>query len=234
MELLIETIRDLGGVRKALKGDVDSLMRRAELSGASLPPIFDALERGDEEILEEAVLPYLYTSLDLKIDLAAVLKDSLAAAAVDIDALCPERIEAPDGTRIRVTYDATGPCCEAKLQQFFGQAMSPTVAGGARRAAAALAGGKLLARRGTSRFSGRRLSRRARGAARPVPEAPRPRTPRPRPRRGRRTRPPTRGRRVRFEAPAEEETKKGGGVIASRRHGRRPGLAVCGGRPLPG
>ena len=141
---LLETIRDLGGVRKALKGDVDSLLRRAELSGASLPPIFDALESGDEELLEEAILPYLYTSLNLKIDLAAVLKDSLAAAAVDIDALCPERIEAPDGTRIRVTYDATGPCCEAKLQQFFGQTTSPTAGQHARRAAAALAGGKLL------------------------------------------------------------------------------------------
>ena len=125
VELLLETIRELGGVRKALKGDVDALLRRAELSGASLPPIFDALERGDEEILEEAVLPYLYTSLNLKIDLAAVLKDALAANAVDLDALCPERIEAPDGTRIRVTYDATGPCAEAKLQQFFGQTTSP-------------------------------------------------------------------------------------------------------------
>ena len=76
MELLLETIRDLGGVRKALKGDVDYVLRRAELSGASLPPIFDALESGDEEILEEAILPYLYTSLNLKIDLAAVLKDA--------------------------------------------------------------------------------------------------------------------------------------------------------------
>ena len=97
VELLLETIRDLGGVRKALKGDVDSLMpsRAATSSGASLPPIFDALESGDEGILEEAVLPYLYTSLNLKIDLAAVLTDSLAAAGVDIDALCPERIEAP-------------------------------------------------------------------------------------------------------------------------------------------
>ena len=130
VELLLETIRDLGGVRKALKGDVDSLRRRAELSGASLPPIFDALERGDEEILEEAVLPYLYTSLNLKIDLAAILTDSLAAAGVDLDALCPERIEGPDGTRIRVTYDASGPSAEAKLQQFFGQTTSPTVAGG--------------------------------------------------------------------------------------------------------
>ena len=67
----------------------------------------------------------MYTSLNLKIDLAAVLKDALAANAVDLDALCPERIEAPDGTRIRVTYDATGPCAEAKLQQFFGQTTSP-------------------------------------------------------------------------------------------------------------
>ena len=125
VELLLETIRDLGGVRKSLKGDVDYVVRRADLSGASLPPIFDALERGDEETLEEAIMPYLYTSLDLKIDLAAVLTDSLAAAGVDLDALCPERIEAPDGTRIRVTYDATGPCAEAKLQQFFGQTTSP-------------------------------------------------------------------------------------------------------------
>jgi len=131
VELLLETIRDLGGVRRALRGEnVDYVLRRAELSGASLPPIFDALESDDESILEEAVLPYLYTSLNLKIDLSAVLKDALAAAAVDIDALCPERIEAPDGTRIRVTYDATGPCCEAKLQQFFGQTTSPTVGAG--------------------------------------------------------------------------------------------------------
>ena len=49
VELLMETIRDLGGVRKALKGDVDYVLNGH--SGASLPPIFDALERGDEEIL---------------------------------------------------------------------------------------------------------------------------------------------------------------------------------------
>lgn len=148
VEVLLETIRDLGGVRTALKGDIGNLLRRTELAsaaGLSLPALFDALESGDEALLEKAVLPYLYTSLDLKIDLAAVMKDAFAAAGVDIDSLCPERIAAPDGTSCRVTYDAAGPSAEGKLQQFFGQTASPTVAGAPVALRLLSPGGKLLA-----------------------------------------------------------------------------------------
>ena len=88
----------------------------------------------------------------------------------------------------------------------------------ARRAAAALAGGEAAGRDAGPRvfLEGGQLSRGASGAERPVPEVRGPGTPRPRPRRGRRTRPPTRGRRVRFEAPAEEETRKRGGCCHLR------------------
>ena len=148
VEVLLGTIRDLGGVRTALKGDIGNLLRRTALAsaaGLSLPALFDALESGDEALLEKAVLPYLYTSLDLKIDLAAVMKDAFAAAGVDIDSLCPERIAAPDGTSCRVTYDAAGPSAEGKLQQFFGQTASPTVAGAPVALRLLSPGGKLLA-----------------------------------------------------------------------------------------
>ena len=129
--LLLSTIRGLGGVRRALKGDVDGLLRRARLAeraGVALPPLFDALESGDDEaLLEDAVLPYLAT--DLRVDLEEVARHALAAAGVDLEATCPTRIAAPDGTSVPVTYGEAGPAVDAKLQQFFGQRTSPTVAG---------------------------------------------------------------------------------------------------------
>ncbi|KAH8094378.1 helicase [Aureococcus anophagefferens] len=67
----------------ALKGDVDGLLRRARLAeraGVALPPLFDALESGDDEaLLEDAVRPYLAT--DLKVDLEEVARARFAAAA---------------------------------------------------------------------------------------------------------------------------------------------------------
>ena len=90
--------------------------------------MFDALESGDDEaLLEDAVLPYLAT--DLKVDLEEVARHALAAAGVDLEATCPTRIAAPDGTSVPVTYGEAGPAVDAKLQQFFGQRTSPTVAG---------------------------------------------------------------------------------------------------------
>mmetsp|Transcript_22889 Transcript_22889/g.68704 ORF Transcript_22889/g.68704 Transcript_22889/m.68704 type:complete len:856 (-) Transcript_22889:16-2583(-) len=126
--LLLEAIRGLGGVRKALKGDVQPLLRRAALARAE-HPLLEALGRDDEAVLEEAILPYLHTHLSLKVDLSSVLSDALAAAGIDIDACAPTKILAPDGTSCRVTYGDAGPSCEAKLQQFFGQTTSPTVGG---------------------------------------------------------------------------------------------------------
>ncbi|KAH8072378.1 helicase [Aureococcus anophagefferens] len=129
--LLLSTIRGLGGVRRALKGDVDGLLRRARLAeraGVALPPLFDALESGDDEaLLEDAVRPYLAT--DLKVDLEEVARHALAAAGVDLEATCPTRIAAPDGTSVPVTYGEAGPALlgETRDLAFFWREAYPGV-----------------------------------------------------------------------------------------------------------
>ncbi|MFD0374756.1 ATP-dependent RNA helicase [Streptomyces sp. NPDC127112] len=49
--------------------------------------------------------------------------------AVRLDELAPERIEVPSGSRIRVDYTAEQPVLAVKLQELFGLAQTPTVAG---------------------------------------------------------------------------------------------------------
>ncbi|MFJ5548385.1 ATP-dependent helicase HrpB [Streptomyces sp. NPDC093225] len=46
-----------------------------------------------------------------------------------LDALAPERIEVPSGSRIAVDYSADQPVLAVKLQELFGLAQTPTVAG---------------------------------------------------------------------------------------------------------
>ncbi|MEU9704430.1 ATP-dependent helicase C-terminal domain-containing protein [Streptomyces sp. NPDC047981] len=47
-----------------------------------------------------------------------------------LDELAPERIEVPSGSRIRVDYDGEQPVLAVKLQEMFGLAETPRVAGG--------------------------------------------------------------------------------------------------------
>jgi ATP-dependent helicase HrpB len=46
-----------------------------------------------------------------------------------LDTLAPERIEVPSGSRIRVEYGGEQPVLAVKLQEMFGLAQTPTVAG---------------------------------------------------------------------------------------------------------
>ncbi|MFC4140111.1 MULTISPECIES: ATP-dependent helicase C-terminal domain-containing protein [unclassified Microbacterium] len=71
-----------------------------------------------------------------RIDLASALRRLLPwPAAVDFDALAPERLEVPSGSRIRIAYppadDPTArPVVAVKLQECFGWAETPRLAGG--------------------------------------------------------------------------------------------------------
>ncbi|MBD8011449.1 ATP-dependent helicase HrpB [Microbacterium sp. Re1] len=71
-----------------------------------------------------------------RIDLAAPLRRLLPwPAAADLDALAPERLEVPSGSRARITYppldDPAGqPVVAVKLQECFGWAETPRVVGG--------------------------------------------------------------------------------------------------------
>jgi ATP-dependent helicase HrpB len=71
-----------------------------------------------------------------RIDLASALRRLLPwPAAVEFDALAPERLEVPSGSRIRIAYppidDPTArPVVAVKLQECFGWAETPRLAGG--------------------------------------------------------------------------------------------------------
>ncbi|MBS1673376.1 MAG: ATP-dependent helicase HrpB [Actinobacteria bacterium] len=71
-----------------------------------------------------------------RIDLASALRRILPwPAAADLDALAPERLEVPTGSRIRIDYpphdDPTArPVVAVKLQECFGWAYTPRLAGG--------------------------------------------------------------------------------------------------------
>ncbi|WP_414684006.1 ATP-dependent helicase HrpB [Microbacterium sp.] len=71
-----------------------------------------------------------------RIDLASALQRLLPwPAAADLGALAPERLEVPSGSRVRIAYppadDPTGrPVVAVKLQECFGWAETPRLAGG--------------------------------------------------------------------------------------------------------
>lgn len=71
-----------------------------------------------------------------RIDLAPALRRLLPwPAATEFDALAPERLEVPTGSRIRIAYPphddpATRPVVAVKLQECFGWAQTPRLAGG--------------------------------------------------------------------------------------------------------
>ncbi|MGW4891766.1 ATP-dependent helicase HrpB [Kitasatospora sp. NPDC004240] len=68
-----------------------------------------------------------------RIDTAAALQRLLPWAsgqAGRLDELAPERIEVPSGSRIRVDYGGERPVLAAKVQELFGWAAAPALAGG--------------------------------------------------------------------------------------------------------
>ncbi|CAB9528232.1 ATPdependent RNA helicase [Seminavis robusta] len=149
-EILLETIRQLGGVSTALlqniprdkRTEIEELRERVRLavsldSGSDWPLCFaalDAIEKGegkpsDINQLEELVEPWLSSAESLKsLNLFKILAGSLTPdQIVSLDQDYPAKIAAPDGTRIPVHYSNGIPTASAKLQQFFGQTESPCI-----------------------------------------------------------------------------------------------------------
>lgn len=94
----------------------------------------------DGEHLKEAVLPHLVVGqrsfADLrKQPLLGLLKGALSYEQLQaVDREAPERIEVPSGSHIRLDYDGgepgSPPVLAARIQELFGLADTPTVAGG--------------------------------------------------------------------------------------------------------
>ena len=150
--VLLDAIRRLGGVSDALlkplpkskREEVEVLRDRvrlaydlsAEEEREFFSPHFaalDAQERGEGDetdalLLEELVEPWLGACLSLaSVDLYEILVNALGGMERQIDEIVPQRIEAPDGFSIRITYADGVPLASGKLQQFFGTTESPMI-----------------------------------------------------------------------------------------------------------
>lgn len=124
---LLRWTRDTGGLRARL-----AFLHRT--LGGAWPDVEDdgsLLERADEWL--EPELSRARRRADLgRIDAGQALNRLLPWAtgeAARLDELAPERIEVPSGSRIRVDYSAGQPVLAVKLQEMFGLAETPRVAG---------------------------------------------------------------------------------------------------------
>ncbi|MFG1920796.1 ATP-dependent RNA helicase [Cryptosporangium sp. NPDC048952] len=116
--------------------DARALRERLAFCAAALGPPWPAMD--DESLLERADewlasdLTDVRRRADLqKIDVVAALRRLLPwPQAAHLDELAPERIQVPSGSRIRVDYsDPTAPVLAVKVQEAFGWARTPTIAG---------------------------------------------------------------------------------------------------------
>jgi ATP-dependent helicase HrpB len=79
---------------------------------------------------------YLLAAVRDRAGLGRVSGDALLRAVVnprllaELDALAPERIEVPSGSRIAVDYSGERPVLAARVQEMFGVTTTPTLAGG--------------------------------------------------------------------------------------------------------
>lgn len=122
-------------------GSADGLRRRLALLhreiGSPWPDVSGAALLGALDSWLGPELATLATGSPAgQIDLATALRRLLPwPAAADLDALVPERLEVPSGSRIRVTYPpiddpSARPVVAVKLQECFGWAETPRLAGG--------------------------------------------------------------------------------------------------------
>ena len=156
-KVLLKTIRSLGGVKAALfqtqskeiQQQIAQLRGRVRLAmkqhtetlpegKQEWPACFRALDAfdtdntasdEDETVLVNVIEPWLSAASSLKkIDVVQALislfsTDQLLSLNTDF----PEKIEAPDGSSIPVSYLGETPTASAKLQQFFSATASPCV-----------------------------------------------------------------------------------------------------------
>lgn len=119
----------------------DDMRRRLALLhrelGSPWPDVSDAALLADIESWLGPELSHLATGTPAaRIDLLSALRRLLPwPAAVDFDALVPERLEVPSGSRVRISYPPVDdsdarPVVAVKLQECFGWAETPRLLGG--------------------------------------------------------------------------------------------------------
>lgn len=134
---LVEGLRREGPGLLRWNRDTEQLRSRLaflhRVLGSPWPDVSDEALLADPDAWLEPELSRARRRFDLgRIDAGQALRRLLPWAtgeAVRLDELAPERIEVPSGSRIRVEYGGEQPVLAVKLQELFGLAETPRVAG---------------------------------------------------------------------------------------------------------
>lgn len=134
---LVEGLRREGPGLLRWNRDTEQLRSRLaflhRVLGAPWPDVSDGALLADPDAWLEPELSRARRRSDLgRIDAGQALRRLLPWATGDaarLDELAPERIEVPSGSRIRVEYGGEQPVLAVKLQELFGLAETPRVAG---------------------------------------------------------------------------------------------------------
>ncbi|MER6943697.1 ATP-dependent helicase HrpB [Nonomuraea sp. NPDC000554] len=95
--------------------------------GAPWPPMDALVDLADQWLEPELSRARRRADLE-RIDVAAALK-RLVPWSERLDAVAPERVEVPSGSRVRVDYSGEQPVLAVKLQELFGWDEAPQIAG---------------------------------------------------------------------------------------------------------
>jgi len=134
LELLVPVVREDPERLLGLSGEASRLVARCRFLARALPGAgFPAWAAGDwERLLRRAAWGALSLADLRRTDWAAAIRGFLGWEAVQrLDRDAPDRIQVPSGSRIRVEYpDGADPFLPVKIQEVFGWAEAPRVAGG--------------------------------------------------------------------------------------------------------
>ena len=132
--VLFEAAREAGIARFTDAAQLDALAVRLDLVRAHFPelsaPALDAATL-DRLLAEHCAGRRSFRELDADPFIERLRRDLLGPLAFRLDALFPAHLDLPGGRRVRVHYDkGQPPWIESRLQDFFGERATPTIAQG--------------------------------------------------------------------------------------------------------
>ncbi|MCV0394953.1 MAG: ATP-dependent helicase HrpB [Rhizobiaceae bacterium] len=133
---VVEAVREHGLAILPWSKTADMLRRRLDWLHRGLgEPWPDMGDRALLDRLEEWLAPFLTGEASVAaIDPAAVTEGLLSLAPHDrrreLDRLAPSHFEAPSGSRLPIRYEEDGPVLAVRVQELFGLAEHPSIAGG--------------------------------------------------------------------------------------------------------
>ena len=135
-EALLAAVRGEGLALLPWTGESQALRRRLGWLHRSLgPPWPDVSDQALLDHLEDWLGPFLSGSPRLADLPASALKDAMLALLAypqraELERLAPSHFDAPSGSRVPIRYEDDGPLLSVRVQELFGLATHPALAGG--------------------------------------------------------------------------------------------------------